>query len=194
MIFRAFERWILLKGTNFSEFLLRSFNAWAIVLTGFVAMLCRNLLEARLNDARSTTRLKSASYYAFHTGVNIALLPVLFFFSGLYYTDIASTLCVLVAYHNHLHRVRPWGKSMPNDIWTVFLGIIALLMRQTNVFWIVIYMGGLEVVYAVKTLNPTPVDQPPATTLAAQLRYFAGRYAVGDIHDPPSNVAWLDGM
>jgi alpha-1,2-glucosyltransferase len=157
-------------------------------------LLCRNLIEAQQNDTRSTARLKCTSYYALHTGLNITLFPVLFFFSGLYYTDVASTLCVLVAYHNHLGRVQAGGKSTINDLWTIFLGILALLMRQTNVFWVVVYMGGLEVVYAVKTLLPEPVDQPSATTLVAQIKFFAARYTVGDVHDPPANLAWPDGM
>jgi alpha-1,2-glucosyltransferase len=165
-----------------------------IVGTGFCAMLCRNLVEARLNDSRSTVRLKSISYYSVHTGVNIALFPVLFFFSGLYYTDIASTLVVLLAYHNHLGRVAPEGKTILNDIWTVILGAFALFMRQTNIFWVVVYMGGLEAVHAVKTLRPGPVDQSFAMTLTNQFKFFAGRYALGEIHDLPLNLAWPDGM
>ncbi|RYC53803.1 hypothetical protein CHU98_g12406 [Xylaria longipes] len=118
------------------------------------------------------------------TGINIALFPVLFFFSGLYYTDPASTLIVLLAYTNHLTRVGTKKPSFLNDIYSLALGILALGFRQTNIFWVVVYMGGLEVVHAIKTLNPAPVETPKFQTISDQIRFYAWRYSLGDIHDP----------
>lgn len=84
---------------------------------------------------------------------------------------------------------------MGNDLWTVVLGVATLFMRQTNVFWVVVYMGGLEVVHAVRSLKPPkPEEKPSFSTLPAQLGFYLGRWSVGDIEDPPLGVAWPDGM
>lgn len=123
------------------------------------------------------------------TGINVALFPVLFFFSGLYYTDPASTLIVLLAYANHLTRVETEEPSLLNDVYSLTLGILALGFRQTNIFWVVVYMGGLEVIHAVKTLNPAPIKTPKFRTLSEQIEFYAWRYSLGDIHDPSLNLA-----
>jgi alpha-1,2-glucosyltransferase len=134
------------------------------------------------------------SSYAFHTGLNIALFPVLFFFSSLYYTDVFSTLVVLLSYYNHLKRISPGGKSIVNDVWTVLLGIAGLLIRQTNVFWVVFYMGGMETIFALKSLRPEAAEKRTFTSVTELVRFYAYRYSVGEIHDPPLNRAWIDGM
>ena len=77
-----------------------------------------------------------------HTVLNICLFPALFFFYALYYTDVASTLSVLCVYHFHLRRHR---KSL------VVAGLVSLWFRQTNIFWIAIFMGGLDMVRSLKT-------------------------------------------
>lgn len=126
--------------------------------------------------------------------VNIALFPVLFFFSGLYYTDVASTLLVLVAYKNHLGRVSTkQSASVLNDLWTVILGVATLFMRQTNVFWVVVFMGGSEAAHAIKSLNPEPEEWAPFETLGECVRSYVGRWAVGDVEDSGVDSAWPDG-
>lgn len=117
------------------------------------------------------------------TGINVGLFPVLFFFSALYYTDPSSTLVVLLAYANHLTRVGTKQPSFLNDVYSLVLGITALTFRQTNIFWVVVYMGGLEVIHAIKALNPEPVETPTFQTPSEQIRFYAWRYSVGDIHD-----------
>ncbi|KAJ8119573.1 hypothetical protein O1611_g10581 [Lasiodiplodia mahajangana] len=123
------------------------------------------------------------------TGINVALFPVLFFFSGLYYTDPASTLIVLLAYANHLTRVDLKPPSFLNDVYSLALGILALGFRQTNIFWVVIYIGGLEVIHAIKKLNPSPVKIPEFQTISEQIGFYVWRYSLGDIHDPSLSLA-----
>jgi alpha-1,2-glucosyltransferase len=118
------------------------------------------------------------SWYAYHTGVNVALFPVIFFFSALYYTDVVSTLVVLVAYRNHLLRIGTQRPGLWNDLWTVILGIAALFMRQTNVFWVVVYMGGLEAVHVLRLAQSPPHESQPELQL----------------HDPPLNQSAAEGM
>ncbi|CAM1511742.1 Fc.00g092550.m01.CDS01 [Cosmosporella sp. VM-42] len=173
---------------------LRTVNAVVLLVLAYLALLCRREIEARLYEAHSPTRLKIFTQYALHTAFNIALFPLLFFFSGLYYTDVLSTAVVLAAYVNHLKRVGRDRSSILSDLSTILLGIFALFMRQTNVFWVVVYMGGLEAIHAVKTLRPERVDQPYMTTVPEQLKFYAWRYSVGDIHDPPLHMLWPDDM
>jgi alpha-1,2-glucosyltransferase len=148
---------------------------------------CRLRLEGRSAAARQ------ASMYAYHTAINIAFFPVLFFFSALYYTDILSAVVVLVAYENHLARLEKASTNLINDLWTVILGVAALFMRQTNVFWVVVYMGGLEAVHCIRSLRPTSAEKPKDQTVGSLGNYYAWRYSVGDIHDPPLSQASIDG-
>jgi alpha-1,2-glucosyltransferase len=172
---------------------LRATNVVVLAILAILVLKCRREIEARLYEAYTSTRLHNTSQYAVHTALNVALFPLLFFFSGLYYTDVASTAVVLVAYLNHLKRIGRDRCSALNDLTTILFGIITLFFRQTNVFWVVVYMGGLEAVHAVKTLRPEQVDQPVILTLFEQIKYFAWRYSVGDIHDPPLHMMWPDG-
>lgn len=172
---------------------LRVVNTVGLFVLAYLALLCRREIEARIHQAHSPAQWKPFSEYALHTALNVALFPLLFFFSGLYYTDVISTAVVVGAFLNHLNRVGRDRSSIPSDLLTIALGVLALLMRQTNVFWVVVYMGGLEAVHAVKTLRPERVDQPFMTTLWEQLKFFAWRYSVGDIHDLPLSQAWPDG-
>ena len=176
---------------------LRFTNVLGLTVLAYLALQCRHEIESRLASrpcaAHSSARPRTISTYAIHTAVNIALFPLLFFFSGLYYTDVISTAVVVAAFLNHLKRVGRARSSLMSDFMTVFLGIAALSMRQTNVFWVVIWMGGLEAVHAIKTLTPERVDQPFMATLGAQLKFYFGRYSVGDVHDPPLGLAWPDG-
>ncbi|RWA11814.1 hypothetical protein EKO27_g3270 [Xylaria grammica] len=123
------------------------------------------------------------------TGINVGLFPVLFFFSGLYYTDPSSTLVVLLAYTNHLTRVGTKQPSFLNDVYTLAIGILALTFRQTNIFWVVVYMGGSEVIHAIKTLSPKPVETPEFQSVSEQMKFYAWRYSLGDIHDASLSLA-----
>ena len=172
---------------------LRATNVAAIRVLSYIAFLCRHLIEARIHEEHSTTKLTVRSQYAVHTAFNIGLFPLLFFFSGLYYTDVVSTTVVLGAYLNHLSRVGRDKSSFLSDILTMILGIAALFMRQTNVFWIVVYMGGLETVHAIKSLRVDRVDHPFFTTIFEQLKYYAWRHSRGDVHDPPLGMSWPTG-
>jgi alpha-1,2-glucosyltransferase len=121
------------------------------------------LIEVRAAEREDAKGPRSISWYAHHTGFNVALFPVIFFFSALYYTDVVSTLVVLLCYRNHLLRLGPRPPSLFNDFWTVLLGVAALFMRQTNVFWVVVYMGGLEVFHVLRSVQPA--FQGPLSTI-----------------------------
>lgn len=173
---------------------LRATNAVGILVLAYLALQCRKEIEARLlHQAHSAVRMNSISQYAMHTAFNIALFPLLFFFSGLYYTDVVSTAVVLAAFVNHLRRVGRSHTSLMSDLVTVAWGLFALTMRQTNVFWVVVFMGGLEAVHAVKTLRPEIVKRPLMTTLSQQLLFVVKRWSVGHVHDLPLHMAYPEG-
>lgn len=174
---------------------LRMTNWLALSFLGLAAMNCRRLIETRLSE-RDTgqPRPHALSIYAIHTGLNIGLFPLLFFFSALYYTDVYSTLFVLAAFQTHLRRVDPQGKSWWSDIWTILLGVAALSFRQTNVFWVVVFMGGLEAVHAVKSLPLPSIEQvqPRYSGPVEKFKYYVMLCSWGYIHDPALNLVSLD--
>ncbi|KAI0477979.1 DIE2/ALG10 family-domain-containing protein [Xylaria cf. heliscus] len=175
-----------LLGLPCSIYNLRAFNVFVVSCISVLVLVCR----ARLTP--STAKPVADRQITVHdivTGINIALFPVLFFFSGLYYTDPASTLIVLLAYTNHLTRVAARQPSFLNDVYSLGLSILALGFRQTNIFWVMVYMGGLEVINAIKTLDSVSVETPKFHTVSDQVRFYAWRYSLGDIHDPSLSFA-----
>ena len=72
-----------------------------------------------------------------HTALNLALFPPLFFLSALYYTDVMSVVTVLHAYDCFLQQ--DTGR-------VVMYSLMALSLRQTNIFWTAVWLGGLATV------------------------------------------------
>ncbi|RCI10482.1 hypothetical protein L249_4457 [Ophiocordyceps polyrhachis-furcata BCC 54312] len=165
---------------------LRSFNVVALAVLAYLSLLCRRRIEARASPRykRPSTR------FEIHSACNIALFPLLFFFSGLYYTDVTSTAVVLAGYLNHLQRVSREHSPLRSDLLTIVLGLLALLMRQTNIFWVAIYMGGLEVVHAVKALSPGSELPPVMGTKLQRFQHAVREYSIGHTYDPPLIEAW----
>uniref|UniRef100_A0A1B6LAR4 Dol-P-Glc:Glc(2)Man(9)GlcNAc(2)-PP-Dol alpha-1,2-glucosyltransferase n=1 Tax=Graphocephala atropunctata TaxID=36148 RepID=A0A1B6LAR4_9HEMI len=64
------------------------------------------------------------------TAANLAMLPPLYFFTFLYYTDTVSTCLVLLCYLLHLQR-RPWLAATA--------GFMAVITRQTNIIWVAFF-------------------------------------------------------
>lgn len=174
---------------------LRMTNWLAIIALPLIAMQCRRLVEARLAEQGSNgqqPRQDAISIYSIHTAMNITFFPLLFFFSGLYYTDLFSSLVVLVAFWNQLERIGTRTSSLQSDILVIILGVSSLFMRQTNVFWVVVFMGGLEAVHGVRSLQPLATT-PGQFDYQTTVKFYLWRYSLGEIHDPPLNAVSLDG-
>ena len=61
------------------------------------------------------------------------------------------------------------------------LGVLALTMRQTNVFWVAVFLGGAEVVRAVKgNVIPAGVHEKKGDETAMAV---VRRWARGEVHD-----------
>ena len=88
----------------------------------------------------------SIQWQLMHVAVNVCLFPPVFFFGALYYTDIASLLFVLLSYHASLLCLEESGRSWRLVILQIFYALLALLFRQTNVFWVGVFPIGLAAI------------------------------------------------
>lgn len=146
---------------------LRTANGVLLLILGAFALVCRSTIE-RIRSSSAKSHSNSVhtehhvSAYAIHTAVNIILFPPLFFFSGLFYTDIASTGAVLITYAYFLNTRSSSSSSILGGIFMFLWGLVTLVMRQTNIFWAAVFIGGLDVVRSLKAL-PSSGSQPDTT-------------------------------
>ena len=166
---------------------LRSLN----FLQGTIALylISRQLLfdiprfETSTNDEtlRSTSARSCSPIGIDHATLNICLFPPLFFFYSLFYTDVTSTVLVLLAYMDfHLDK----GRNQ------YFLSIAALFLRQTNIFWTAIYLGGLEVLRNLPK-GRSEIEFPCKSTL---LDVVTGSWQHACLYDPLIEDAWFEGL
>ncbi|CZT49121.1 uncharacterized protein RSE6_09916 [Rhynchosporium secalis] len=146
-----------------SPAILRSFNVFALIMVFSYACDCRALIirarsrgspGQRNHSSRSRMNLwqdgnSKLTLDEIHTALNIALFPLLFFFSGLFYTDVLSTCIVLRVYRLYLERKGAYQNTSQGLIWLYPTGIVALWMRQTNIFWVSVFLGALELVRTI---------------------------------------------
>jgi alpha-1,2-glucosyltransferase len=134
-----------------------------------------------------------------HSNLNIMLCPLLFFFSALYYTDVLSAFAVMEVYRWYvfLDSDQAQGNHIPSSLSTgarsatckiaIFsLGLFAMLVRQTNVFWVAVFLGGLQ---AVKALSSSTRGTP--LVAGSNAKVSANR---DTIYDPQMHDAAIDGM
>ncbi|KAL1953743.1 hypothetical protein VTO42DRAFT_2307 [Malbranchea cinnamomea] len=131
------------------------------------------------------------------TVLNICLFPPIFFFSGLYYTDLAALLIVLYIYSYDLQRQHNADDSsltgqsatlrfsfFRQSMVLVVCGLLALLFRQTNIFWVAVFIGGLKVVRTLKSLS--------AECKATETRAIAWRsWDLCQVYDPSVGEAYF---
>lgn len=117
-----------------------------------------------------------------HEALNVCLFPPLFFFSGLYYTDVMSTLVVVLAYLAFQRGAG--GASVGGGLLAYGLGAVGLVMRQTNVFWVGVFLAGMEWVKTCTEMvakGPTGGGYGKDATLTERA---LGPYMRGELHDP----------
>lgn len=159
---------------------------------------CRNLIIRAGTENRTDQISKLISADSLHTAANIALFPPLFFFSGLYYTDVLSTCVVLYLYKQFLEKAESKNrKSWKNVVWFYLCGVLALCMRQTNIFWAAVFLGGME---AVRTMKETYRPAAPslrhhhASSMVEYLKKVGELVKSEHPHDPPLHAAGLEGI
>ncbi|KAL6158878.1 glucosyltransferase [Exserohilum turcicum] len=174
---------------------LRIQNAVALCAILALSYLIRRILRFRaspgkpLHESRDVSKKGSSvedpTFVDIHTAINICLFSPLFFFSGLYYTDVMSTLAVLLAYTAHLASSQS-PSSFIHGVSVLVSGIFALFFRQTNIFWVAVFPAGLAVVNALKA------DAPSTTSSTRDIaQVLQDSWATGRIVDLPIQHAEL---
>ncbi|KAL6652443.1 hypothetical protein ACP70R_011368 [Stipagrostis hirtigluma subsp. patula] len=100
-----------------------------------LAMNCGTLFHDLLLCIRPGIGEKKATIYS----ILVALYPVHWFFTFLYYTDVASLAAVLAMYLFCLKK-RFWVSAM--------FGAFSILFRQTNIIWITFFAANGAISYA----------------------------------------------
>ncbi|KAL4957165.1 phospholipase D/nuclease [Aspergillus filifer] len=123
-------------------------------------------LQTALDALRKQRNTRPSGAWLSHTVLNICLFPPLFFFAGLYYTDVLALLVVVEAYNWDLSRSRKRSAPLETAVFLVF-GVIALVFRQTNIFWVAVFLGGLQVVRKIRRLTNDCVSNNVAEIVKA---------------------------
>ncbi|CAB4057909.1 ALG10 [Lepeophtheirus salmonis] len=109
------------------------------------------------------------------SSLNIALFPLLYFFSFFYYTDVGSTFMVLLMYCLHLEK-RDW--------FAAFIGFLAVLFRQTNIIWVAfvaVQACGPHLIHAIHSLmHMDKKNVKFSLTFTGQLKELIEGIVVGD--------------
>ncbi|KAF3215478.1 glucosyltransferase [Orbilia oligospora] len=122
-----------------------------------------DVIEERLNYEASAAQ----------TAMNVALFPLLYFFNSLFYTDIWSTVFVLLAYRSYL-LYSPWTSAG----WS----LVSLFFRQTNILW-TIFLVLLSAIRILKRLHP-PAPSSLLNHHPLTLSAILGRAGYGGMYDP----------
>ncbi|KAI6801029.1 hypothetical protein KC332_g8140 [Hortaea werneckii] len=192
---------------------LLSFSNWLNERFGFgfaLPLLGCNLAALRLTNVLGLALLAAVAYISYqtrslhirqerglfqHSALNMVLFPPLFFFSALYYTDIWSTLSVVVFYVQMVNAHRSNMKATERFVRLVALGLISLTFRQTNVFWITVFPAAVTLVQhldkgqeAVRGSMHRGVDGFGDSIYS--VAKTAWKFEI--IYDPPVEESWID--
>ncbi|KAI5679133.1 hypothetical protein M9H77_10083 [Catharanthus roseus] len=110
---------------------------------GVLAIFCSILIYELITHLRPALENKRATLYT----VVLTLYPLHWFFTYLYYTDVLSLTAVLATYL----------LSLKEKYWTsALLGGFAVLVRQTNIIWImfIVCTGVINLTLAQQKENP----------------------------------------
>ena len=153
-------------------------NVLIFVLVRTLLRKVRHLRERHGDSGRRRTkqRLQLSESELNHVTLNICLFPPLFFFYGLYYTDVLSVGSVLLAYYFFLNR------QMTG---LMIAGLSSLLFRQTNIFWVAVFLGGLEV---TRSLGKGVTHRP------AWADFVRANWTNARSYDPLVSEAYFEGL
>ncbi|XP_055549757.1 putative Dol-P-Glc:Glc(2)Man(9)GlcNAc(2)-PP-Dol alpha-1,2-glucosyltransferase [Wyeomyia smithii] len=104
-------------------------TTYALRLTSVFASIANACLIFAIRKKFTTNRTDP---YVLRETISLALLPPLYFFSHLYYTDVLSVTMVLAMIYFSIQEKNNWGALM---------GSLAVLMRQTNIVWVGFVLG-----------------------------------------------------
>ena len=175
-----------------------------LVLFSLLPFILRKLLKglwryekpAQSAEESSPSATTTRGWQLHLTVLNVCLFPPIFFFSGLYYTDLAAMLIVLYVYardlqrHSHAAQAGPGAnlrKLFSRQTFPLLVfGLMSLSFRQTNIFWVAVFLGGLRV---VRTLNDLGTECRATKMLTIARR----SWELCQIYDPPVSRAYFEG-
>ncbi|MFS8025527.1 putative dolichyl-P-Glc:Glc(2)Man(9)GlcNAc(2)-PP-dolichol alpha-1,2-glucosyltransferase [Helianthus anomalus] len=116
---------------------------------GFLAVICSILVHDIIKNLKPSLDDRKATLYS----VVLALYPLHWFFTFLYYTDVASLTVVLAMYLMCLKK---------NYMCSALLGAVAVVVRQTNIIWVlfVACTGVLEYVKVKQKHKDNMLSKP----------------------------------
>ena len=129
-------------------------------------------------------------------GLELPIWSTYFGWHFLYYTDILALLVVVEAYIWDIRRSDANGSEKTSvdalrahaslqSLAFLVVGLIALVFRQTNIFWVSVFMGGLQVVRTVRQ-NTKPCTSTNFSEIP--LKSFQG-----ELYDPLVEEASFSG-
>lgn len=171
---------------------LRFLNA---ILLGFLftqMLFSRDIIDLiqRGKSLKSSQSVENFSFQDWFKAFNIITFPPLFFFSGLFYTDIASTVVVYLFFQLFLDRLLLNEENFRKEVIHVALGMVALLFRQTNIFWVGVFPAGLAIVQGAKACAKGRQISKSGPQSVAEVLQQAWNESI--VYDPPVAEAWLD--
>ncbi len=165
----------------------RSINQVGAILLAWVVCQVLQILYRNPNHDREDERSsKDTGRIWFpvelaHAAINICLFPPLYFFYGLYYTDVLSAVSVLLVYKYFLVE-RHFAVI-------IAAGVFSLLFRQTNVLWVAVFLGGLAFCRAV----PKGEQEGELSNEPTFLEIFQSSWRHASAYDPPISEASFEG-
>ena len=172
-------RW---DGNNIQS--MRLFNASLLALWLFYRVWTLVRLSEKGNRSAFTGRSVEDENSA-HAALNICLFPIVFFFSSLYYTDALSVCAVLEATYWHTRQQESNNALSTNNFFLLLFGLLSLTVRQTNVFWVSVYLGGIQVIRQLPAHGSGSAHQANPLNTA---------WTRGRLHDLPVAEVKLEGL
>ncbi|KAJ9542537.1 hypothetical protein OSB04_029043 [Centaurea solstitialis] len=147
---------------------------------GLLAVICSILVYEIIKSLKPSLDDRKATLYT----VVLALYPLHWFFTFLYYTDVASLALVLAMYLMCLKK---------NYLCSALLGVVAVVVRQTNIIWMlfVACIGVLNLIQAKEkreeNLLSVPIDDHLASSrgdgISSNLKRRRSGSAIGTATD-----------
>lgn len=92
-----------------------------------------------------------------------------------------STAAVLTSYGAFLERAAKPQESILDDLLAVFIGVVALFFRQTNIFWVAVFPAGLIVIQTLKENGRTTSN----ATKQGYVAVLQQAWSKGTVRDRP---------
>lgn len=179
---------------------LRSLNAVLLLFILLVVLYLNSpstsqAIMSRRSNSSILSGISNTDPQQLHTALNICLFPPLFFFSGLYYTDVASTLFVLLHFKHFFDMHTAGTPTISQAMSSVLLGIAALSFRQTNIFWVAVFPAALVAIGAVtdtREASRSKITRDYSVSGALRDVVIRG-WEDGVLYEPQVGGAWIDG-